>query len=234
MADARILVADDDREIVQLIKESLEEEGFEVVATYNGREAFEKVNQCKPNLVILDIMMPELDGLEVCRRVRQELSAPIILLSAKSREIDKVVGLEVGADDYLIKPFSINELIARVKAHLRREQRVQPLQQSPSATNHIICFDDISINKDTYEVFKAGQPVTLSTKEFQILLYLVENRNIVLSREQIYDAIWGNSEFGDLNTVTVHIKNIRAKLDVDNRYIKTVWGIGYKFIGGTP
>lgn len=233
MADARILVADDDREIVQLIKESLDEEGFEVVTAYNGREAFEKVNQSQPNLVILDIMMPELDGLEVCRRVRQELSAPIILLSAKSREIDKVVGLEVGADDYLTKPFSINELIARVKAHLRRERRVQPTQQPSSPTNNIIYYDDISINKDTYEVLKGDQPITLSTKEFQILLYLIENRNIVLSREQIYDAIWGNSEFGDLNTVTVHIKNIRAKLDVENRYIKTVWGIGYKFTGGT-
>ncbi|HEX2953728.1 MAG TPA: response regulator transcription factor [Bacillota bacterium] len=233
MAEARILVADDDREIVQLIKESLDEEGFEVVTAYNGQEAFEKVNQAQPNLVILDIMMPELDGLEVCRRVRQELSAPIILLSAKSREIDKVVGLEVGADDYLTKPFSINELVARVKAHLRRERRVQPSQQAPSSANNILYYDDISINKDTYEVFKGGQPITLSTKEFQILLYLIENRNIVLSREQIYDAIWGNSEFGDLNTVTVHIKNIRAKLDVDNRYIKTVWGIGYKFTGGT-
>lgn len=233
MNDNRILIADDDREIVQLIAESLEEEGFEVVKAYNGRDAMDKLSQEQPSLIILDIMMPEMDGLEICRRIRQEMAAPIILLSAKSREIDKVVGLEVGADDYLTKPFSINELIARVKAHLRRERRVHPAIPAPTVGN-LLAFDDIVVNKDTFEVRKNDQSITLSTKEFQILLYMIENRNIVLSREQIYDAIWGNGDFGDLNTVTVHIKNIRAKLDEGNHYIKTVWGIGYKFTGGTP
>ena len=233
MSVNRILIADDDREIVQLIAESLEEEGFEIVTAFNGREALEKLEQGQINLIILDIMMPETDGLEICRRVRQKQAAPIILLSAKSREIDKVVGLEVGADDYITKPFSINELIARVKAHLRREHRVRSAPPEADSGGNLFVFDNIVVNKDTFEVLKNEQPVALSTKEFQILIYLIENRNLVLSREQIYDAIWGNSDFGDLNTVTVHIKNLRAKLDEDNRYIKTVWGIGYKFTGGS-
>lgn len=234
MGSSRILVADDDREIVQLIADTLEEEGFEVIKAYNGQDTLEKINRTPPQLMILDIMMPEPDGLEICRKVRQEVAAPIILLSAKGREIDKVVGLEVGADDYVTKPFSIHELVARVKAHLRREKRLQ--NETPSAANigETIIFDDISVNKETYEVTKDGQPIALSTKEFQILIYLMENKNLVLSREQIYDAIWGHGDFGDINTVTVHIKNLRAKLDPENRWIKTVWGVGYKFVGGRP
>lgn len=232
-ARARILVADDDREIVKLISDSLEDEGFEVLPAYNGVQVLTLLSKSDVSLVILDIMMPEMDGLEVCRRVRNDIGVPIILLSAKSREIDKVVGLEVGADDYITKPFSINELVARVKAHLRREKRSTPAVPVKIAEN-VIHFEDLTIQKGTFEVFKSGRNIDLSTKEFQILLYLIENRNLVLSREQIYDAIWGSgSDFCDLNTVTVHIKNLRNKLDPENHYIKTVWGIGYKFAGDT-
>jgi two-component system, OmpR family, lantibiotic biosynthesis response regulator NisR/SpaR len=232
MATPKILVADDDREIVRLITDSLEDEGFEVLPAYNGNQVLEQLDRSPVTLLILDIMMPEMDGLEVCRRIRHSSAFPIILLSAKDREIDKVVGLEVGADDYITKPFSTNELVARVKAHLRREKRNTPVAPVKTEVNQIN-FDEIEINKGTYQVFKNSQPVNLSTKEFQILLYLIENKNLVLSREQIYDAIWGaGSDFGDLNTVTVHIKNLRNKLDPENRYIKTIWGIGYKFAGG--
>ncbi len=224
----KILVADDDPEIVRLIGDSLEDEGYEVLSAYDGKQVLEHLDRSDVSLIILDVMMPEMDGLEVCRRVRNEILIPIILLSAKSREIDKVVGLEVGADDYLTKPFSVNELVARVKAHLRREKRNNKAIKDET----VLGFDDITIHKDKYEVFKNGRKLNLSTKEFQILLYLIENKNLVLSREQIYDAIWGvGSDYCDLNTVTVHIKNLRNKIGPDNDYIKTVWGVGYKFTG---
>lgn len=224
---SKILVADDDREIVQLIGDSLEDEGYQILPAYDGKQVLEHLKNETVSLLILDIMMPEMDGLEVCRKVRNQIGVPIILLSAKGREIDKVVGLEVGADDYLTKPFSVNELVARVKAHLRREQRSNKTVKDSSFS-----FDDITIHKDSYEVFKNGCKINLSTKEFQILLYLIENKNLVLSREQIYDAIWGvGSDYCDLNTVTVHIKNLRNKIDPQNDYIKTVWGVGYKFTG---
>lgn len=224
-----ILIADDDKEIVELISDSLEDEGYSTVKAYNGREVLNIFMKVKVSLVILDIMMPEIDGLEVCRRVRNELSAPIIVLSAKDREIDKIVGLEVGADDYITKPFSVNELVARVNAHIRREKRSSGATKSLS---QILDFGSLKINKDTFEVYKDGERVELSTREFQILVYMAENKNRVLTREQIYDSIWGKSEFGDINTVTVHIKNLRNKLDSESRLIKTVWGIGYKFVGG--
>jgi len=225
---SKILVADDDREIVQLISDSLEDEGYQILPAYDGKQVLEHLKNETVSLLILDIMMPEMDGLEVCRKVRNQIGIPIILLSAKGREIDKVVGLEVGADDYLTKPFSVNELVARVKAHLRREERSNKTVKDDPCFS----FDDITIFKDKYEVFKNGRKVNLSTKEFQILLYLIENKNLVLSREQIYDAIWGvGSDYCDLNTVTVHIKNLRNKIDPQNDYIKTVWGVGYKFTG---
>lgn len=226
---SKILVADDDREIVRLIGDSLEDEGYEVLTAYNGKQVLEQLDRSVVSLIILDIMMPEMDGLEVCRKIRNSIAAPIILLSAKGREIDKVVGLEVGADDYLTKPFSTNELVARVKAHLRREKRNTKAVKSETS---VLGFDDITIHKDNYEVFKNGLKINLSTKEFQIMLYLIENKNLVLSREQIYDAIWGvGSDYCDLNTVTVHIKNLRSKIDPQNEYIKTIWGVGYKFTG---
>ncbi|NLY76181.1 MAG: response regulator transcription factor [Firmicutes bacterium] len=225
----KILVADDDREIVRLIGDSLEDEGYQVIPAYHGKQVLELLESSAVSLIILDIMMPEMDGLEVCRKIRNKIGIPIILLSAKGREIDKVVGLEVGADDYLTKPFSINELVARVKAHLRREKRKDKAVKNETG---VLVFDDVAIHKDNYEVYKNGRKINLSTKEFQILLYLIENKNLVLSREQIYDAVWGvGSDYCDLNTVTVHIKNLRDKIDPQNEYIKTVWGVGYKFTG---
>ncbi|QRG69185.1 response regulator transcription factor [Brevibacillus choshinensis] len=224
MTSPTILIADDDPDIVRLLAESFQDEGFLTIEAQNGKEALEKALDPSLSLILLDIMMPEMDGLDVCRKIRNSVNIPILFLSAKDRELDRVIGLEVGADDYILKPFSISELIARVRAHLRRENRYITATKS-------IHSGSLTINKDTFEVFHHDKRVELSTKEFQILLYLAENANRVLSREQIYNAIWGESEFGDINTVTVHIKNLRSKLEHDKHYIKTVWGIGYKFVG---
>jgi DNA-binding response OmpR family regulator len=229
MYGLNILVADDDREITNLIADCLEDEGLTVTRCYTGREALDLILAGDFSLIILDVMMPEMDGLEVCRRIRQQVLVPILLLTAKGREMDRVVGFEVGADDYITKPFSINELTARVKAHLRREARTASRDNRQEAA---ISFDDITVHPDSYEVDKNGARIELSTKEFQVLAYLLNNHNQVLSREQIYQAVWGPGEFGDLNTVTVHIANLRKKLDPAGKYIKTVWGAGYKFSGG--
>jgi len=224
MNSPTILIADDDPDIVRLLVESFQDEGFLTVEALNGKEALEKALDPSLSLILLDIMMPEMDGLDVCRKIRNAVSIPILFLSAKDRELDRVIGLEVGADDYILKPFSISELIARVRAHLRRENRY-------ISAAKLIHSGSLVINKDNFEVFHYDKRIELSTKEFQILLYLAENANRVLSREQIYNAVWGESEFGDFNTVTVHIKNLRSKLEHDKHYIKTVWGIGYKFVG---
>lgn len=224
---AKILVADDDRDIVRLITESLQDEDLDTIEAYSGDDALRKASDPELSLIILDIMMPGMTGTEVCRRIRQQVKIPILFLSAKDRDMDKVVGFELGADDYMTKPFSTDVLVARVKAHLRREQRGKE-----TGAGSLIVFEGLTINRETYEVMLHGNHIDCSTKEFQILLYMAEHCGQVLSREQIYNAIWGYGEYGDLNTITVHIKNLRAKLDPDNRYIVTVWGVGYKFTGG--
>ncbi len=224
----KVLIADDDRDIVRLIADSLQEEGIDTVLAYSGTEVVALAEEPGLSLLILDIMMPGMNGLEVCKRLREKLRIPILLLSAKDRDLDKVVGLEVGADDYMTKPFSIDVLVAKVKAHLRREERSRAADD-PEAP---LRWGELEIRPSTFEVFKNGSRIECSTKEFQILIFLASHPNQVLSREQIYDAVWGFGEYGELNTVTVHIKNLRAKLDPDNRYIVTVWGVGYKFTGG--
>lgn len=220
-----VLIADDDKEIVDLIADSLEDEGFAAVKAYSGQDVLELTKDRSYALLLLDIMMPNGSGSEICRTIRDRVTAPIVFITAKSRDLDKVVGFEIGADDYITKPFSIDELVARVKAHIRRDHRSQTRRQER-------IYGNLIIDKDTYEVIKDGVKIDLSTKEFQILSYLADHHNKVLSREQIYDAVWGQSELGDMNTVTVHIKNIRNKIDPENRLIVTVWGVGYKFTGG--
>lgn len=220
-----VLIADDDKEIVDLIADSLEDEGFATVKAYSGQDVLELTKDRSYALLLLDIMMPNGSGTEICRTIRDRVTAPIVFITAKSRDLDKVVGFEIGADDYITKPFSIDELVARVKAHIRRDHRSQARRQER-------IYGNLIIDKDTYEVIKDGVKIDLSTKEFQILSYLADHHNKVLSREQIYDAVWGQSELGDMNTVTVHIKNIRNKIDPENRLIVTVWGVGYKFTGG--
>lgn len=221
----KILIVDDDRDIALLISDALEDEGFETVCVNDGEGAIEHLEKHGSDIdfVILDIMMPGMSGLEVCRRIRSTVSCPIIFVSAKGKTVDTVLGLEMGADDYISKPFVVEELVARVKAHLRREKRTY------SETSGTIKVGEIEINLNSFEVFRSGTPVPFSTREFQLLQYLMENAGKVLTREQIFSHVW-NTEFGDIGTVAVNIKNIRDKIDTGNEYIKTVWGVGYKFV----
>lgn len=220
----RILIADDDREIAELIADALGDEGFECLLAHNGEEALALIRS-NPDiaLMILDIMMPDLDGLEICRRIRETVSCPILLVTAKSRTLDAMLGFEMGADDYITKPFVVAELVARVKAHLRRERRAQ---QKKSA---ILEAGDVRLNLESYDVTVGGEPVSLTLREFQLLSCLCENAGKVLSREQIFQAVWG-MDYTDIGTVTVNIKNLRDKIDRDGLRIKTVWGVGYKFV----
>lgn len=223
---ARILIVDDDISIAQLISDALEDEGFDTVIKTNGKSAYDYIteNADDISLITLDIMMPELSGMDLCRFIRDKVSCPIIFVSAKGKTMDTVLGLETGADDYISKPFVVEEFVARVKAHLRREKR-----NSPEAQEGSIKVGDIEIRTGSYEVFKDGELIPFSTREFQLLQYLMENAGKVLTREQIFSHVW-DTEFGDIGTVAVNIKSIRGKIDQKNEYIKTVWGVGYKFV----
>lgn len=221
----KILVVDDDTDISLLVVDALEDEGFDAVVKNDSVQALKYIKENKNDiaLILLDIMMPNLSGLELCHKVRDEVKCPIILVSAKSKTIDKVIGLEMGADDYIAKPFVVEELVARVKAHLRRETR------SDIVDSQVIKIGVIELRTESYEVFKNGEPVQLSTREFQLLQYLMENAGKVLTREQIFSSVW-DTEYGDIGTVAVNIKSVRDKLDKNSEYIKTVWGVGYKFV----
>ena len=222
---SKILIVDDDVAIAQLISDALEDEGFETAIAFNGQSAYNYVlsNSDDISLMTLDIMMPGLSGIELCKRVRDIVSCPIIFVSAKSKTVDTVLGLEIG-DDYISKPFVVEEFVARVKAHLRREQR-----NIPDSQRDVIKIGEIQLNKGSYEVHKAGKLIPLSTREFQLLQYLMENAGKVLTREDIFSNVW-DTEFGDIGIVAVNIKSIRDKIDPGNEYIKTVWGMGYKFV----
>ncbi|OPG89592.1 DNA-binding response regulator [Chryseobacterium mucoviscidosis] len=231
MSFDRILIVEDEKEIAELLKDYLVEEHFEVIIASDGREAIHLYREYRPQLMILDIMLPKLDGMEVCRTIRSESSIPIIMLSAKKSDVDKIIGLGIGADDYVVKPFSPGEIIARVKAQLRRANQLL----SPVGTSEIVRYQDLELNIKAYEVTVRNQPVPFSAKEFEVLRFFALHPNQVLTREQIFQHVWGLDERGDLNTVTVHIKKIREKIEVDlanPTMIKTVWGVGYKLDGG--
>lgn len=221
----KILIVDDDVDISTLVADALEDEGFETVVKNNAFDAFSFIesNSDHISLLLLDIMMPEMNGLEICRKVRNNVSFPIIIVSAKGKTVDTVLGLEIGADDYIAKPFVVEELVARVKAHLRRETR------NDIVIGKKITIGEIEIKTDSFEVFKNGELIPFSTREFQLLQYLMENAGKVLTREQIFSSVW-DTEYGDMGTVAVNIKSIRDKIDPQNEYIKTVWGVGYKFV----
>lgn len=221
----RILIADDDIAIAQLVSDALNDEGFETVVVNDGVSALEAVEKHRGDLslIILDIMMPNVSGLEVCRRVRDSVTCPILFVTAKSRTVDTVVGFEMGADDYISKPFVVDELVARVKAHIRRDHRTDA---SPAG---IIKIGAIELHTENVEVYRDKKLVSLSTREFQLLEYLMSNAGKVLSREEIFSNVW-DTEFGDIGTVAVNIKSLRDKLDNNNEYIKTIWGVGYKFV----
>lgn len=222
----KILIVDDDISIAQLLSDALEDEGFETVVKNDSKEAFEYIvsNGSNVSLITLDIMMPELSGMDLCRYIRSKVNCPIIFVSAKGKSTDAMAGLEAGADDYIAKPFVVEELVARVKAHLRREMR-----SIKEPEDGVIKVGDIELHTGSFEVYKKGEIVYFSTREFQLLQYLMENAGKVLTREQIFGHVW-DTEFGDMGTVAVNIKSIRDKIDPNNEYIKTVWGVGYKFV----
>jgi DNA-binding response OmpR family regulator len=218
----RILVVDDEQSIRTIVEYALRDAGFEVLSAARGDDALALVRRDPPDLVVLDLMLPGMDGLEVCRRIRAERSVPIIILSARGEELDKVLGLELGADDYVTKPFSPRELVARVKAVLRRAEP-EP-ESGPEPPLHL---GDLTVDPARHEVVFEGRPVHLTAREFELLSYLVRNRGLVLTRDQILERVWGYSFPADTRTVDVHIRQLRAKLG-DRAPIVTIRGVGYK------
>lgn len=221
----KILLVDDEKGIVTMMKNYFEMSGYQVYSAYDGKEALEKV-ACQPDIILLDINMPEMDGISVCQRIREHISCPILFLTARIESKDKIIGLQAGADDYIVKPFDIDELGARVEAHLRREQRKQ--EQSV-----VRFFDDLAIDYLKREVTVNSNLIPLSKKEFEIVELLSMNNGQVFDRERIYEAIWGIDGDGSSDTIMEHIRKIRSKLAVYTRhsYIDTVWGVGYKWNG---
>lgn len=233
MAKQKILIVDDDNNIAELISLYLMKECFDTLIVDDGEKALEQFGQFQPNLILLDLMLPGIDGYQVCREIRRTSNVPIIMLSAKGEVFDKVLGLELGADDYIIKPFDSKELVARVKAVLRRTQTQAASLAAALPSENIgeyVEYPDLLINLTNYSVIYKGQNVDMPPKELELLYFLASSPNQVFTREQLLDHIWGYEYVGDTRTVDVHIKRIREKIH-DNEYwsISTVWSIGYKF-----
>lgn len=234
MSKERILIVDDEKEIRDLIDIYLKGEGYDTIKAENGEEALNILEEQNVDLIILDIMMPKVNGIEACLRIREEREMPIIMLSAKSEDMDKILGLNTGADDYLTKPFNPLELVARVKSQLRRYKRFNKLALqlgSKEIEENILEIDELSINLETHEVFKEEEEIKLTPTEFDILVLLGGNRGKVFSIENIYNSVWKQDFMQSDNTVMVHIRKVREKIEDDPRkpkYIKTVWGVGYK------
>ena len=230
MMPKKVLVADDEKDIVDLIAYNLEQEGFTVLKAFDGRQAWEKVNAEKPDLLILDLMMPAIPGMEVCRMIRRQeatASLPIIMLTAKSDPVDRILGLEVGADDYVAKPFHVRELVARVRAVLRRSEP-PPEGTLPESFS----FKGLEIDGPSCRVTVEGRPVTLSSREYKLLQFLIRHPGRVYSRDQLLDRVWGDEAFVEPRTVDVHISRLRNSIEPDHenpRYVLTVRGLGYKF-----
>ena len=229
MANEKILIADDDKNICELLRLYLEKEGYAVTQAYDGEAAFEAFEREKPNLVLLDVMMPKMDGWEVCRRIRAADNTPVIMLTAKGETFDKVLGLELGADDYMIKPFDSKELVARVKAQLRRYKRYNSGKDEPE---EVLMHSGLVLNIKTHECMLNEKPLSLTPTEFSILHILCQNKGTVVSAEELFHQIWGDEYFSKSNnTITVHVRHLREKMGdffEHPKYIKTVWGCGYK------
>ena len=226
---SKILIVEDEESIAELEKDYLELSGFEVETARDGNEGLEKAMSEKFDLLILDLMLPGVDGFEICKKVREEKNIPILMVSAKKDDIDKIRGLGMGADDYMTKPFSPSELVARVKAHLARYER---LVNSNVKENDIVEIRGIKIDKTARRVWINGEEKNFTTKEFDLLTFLAENPNHVFTKEELFREIWDMESIGDIATVTVHIKKIREKIEFDTakpQYIETIWGVGYRF-----
>jgi two-component system response regulator VicR len=227
----RVLIAEDEKPISDIIKFNLEKEGYEIITAYDGEDALKKALNEQLELIILDIMLPSMDGFEICKRVREKSSVPIIMVTAKEEEVDKILGLELGADDYITKPFSIRELVARVKANVRRqEMNINADQQE----KEIIKNKDLSIDLMKYEVKKGSTSIDLTVREFELLKFLAKQKDQVFSREQLLERVWGYEYYGDIRTVDVTVRRLREKVEDDSSnptYIMTKRGVGYYFKG---
>ena len=225
----KILVVDDERAIADIIKFNLEKEGYMVDTAYDGEEGIDKVNEMMPDLIILDVMMPKKDGFQVLKEIRVKYSTPVLMLTAKEEEVDKVLGLELGADDYITKPFSMRELVARVKSNLRRID----FEKQPNL-NTIINQGELSIDLNKYEVKKAGEIIEVTIREYELLKFLASSAEQVFSREQLLEEVWGYEYYGDIRTVDVTVRRLREKIEDENgefKYILTKRGVGYYFGG---
>ena len=221
-----ILIADDDPVVHESLGLYLGSEGYEHQSAYDGQQALEMVESLHPDMVVLDLMMPRVSGIDVCRTIRQTSSLPIIMLTAKGEEIDRILGLELGADDYIVKPFDMKELSARIKAVLRRYS-----SHDSSSDDEVVKFDNIEVSRQKYELKLSGKSVDIPPKELELLYFLASNYNRVFTRDQLLDKVWGFDYLGDSRTVDVHVKRLREKLEgvSDKWVLKTVWGVGYKF-----
>jgi len=223
-----ILIADDNRQITSILEEYAKKEGFTPKIALDGSEAIELFQKFQPDIVLLDVMMPKTDGFEVCREIRKTSNVPVIMITARGEDFEKIMGLDIGADDYIVKPFSPGEVMARVRAIMRR------ISRTDDPKRQICSFENLNINLDDYSVTVGGQNVSLTKKEVELLWTLATNKNKVFSRDNLLSSLWGYDYFGDSRTVDSHIKRLRAKLDEfdhNNWEIKTIWGVGYKFEG---
>ena len=227
MANEKILIVDDDINICELLRLYLEKEGFEAEVVTNGLQAIDKFNSTAPDLVLLDIMLPGLDGWQICREIRKTSQTPIIMLTAKGETFDKVLGLELGADDYITKPFETKEVMARIKAVLRRSGAKTNSGDSVKE----VSYEKLTINLTNYELVVDDKPIDTPPKELELIFHLASNPNRVYTRDQLLDEVWGFEYYGDSRTVDVHVKRLREKLEgvSDKWELKTVWGVGYKF-----
>lgn len=221
-----LLIADDNKQITSILEEYAKKEGYHPYIALDGSEALELFHKVQPDLVLLDVMMPNIDGFEVCREIRKTSNTPIIMITARGEDFEKIMGLDIGADDYIVKPFSPGEVMARVRAILRR------ISQSDERKKQVLSFDNLMINLDDYIVTIDQHPISLTKKEIEILWTLANHQNKVFSRDNLLNSLWGYDYLGDIRTVDSHIKRLRAKLDAfphENWEIKTIWGVGYKF-----
>lgn len=223
--DNYILVADDDKNICELLRLYLEKEGYKIITAFDGNTAYEYFSRTSFDLIILDIMMPGTDGIELLKKIRRESDIPVIMLTARGETIDRIIGLEIGADDYIVKPFEPKELIARIKAIFRRVDR------SGTTSSRAVKFDKLFIDMSTYELIVNDVKMDIPPKELELLNYLCSHPNKVFTRDQLLNEVWGYDYYGDSRTVDVHVKRLREKIDgvSDNWELKTVWGVGYKF-----
>lgn len=224
----KVLIIEDEHDISRILRDYLMKNGYEAAVAATGEDGLQIMELLQPDYIILDIMLPDQDGIDVCREIRRRNNIPILILSARGSDTDKVLGLGFGADDYMSKPFSLSEALARINAHFRRYDSLNTVQDH----SHLLRFANLEIDKKAYKVTVNGNEVSLSAKEFQLLYYLASNKNQVFSKSQLLDAIWGFDAYGDENTVTVYIRRLREKIEHDASHptlLKTVWGVGYKF-----